>query len=63
MIFSRIVKMARMVIAIMLFSGRRIAKDCRALSVRYQRLARRANRNATTVATGCIAAYIGAIDK
>lgn len=55
--------MIRMIIAIMLISGRQIAKDCRALSVRYQRLARRADCNATAIAASGIAAYIGVIDK
>ena len=40
-----------------------VAKDCRAFSVRYQRLARRADCNATTIATSGIAAYIRAVYK
>ena len=40
-----------------------VAKDRRAVGVRYQRLARRADCNATTIATSGIGAYIGAIDK
>ena len=40
-----------------------VAKDRRAFGVRYQRLARRADCNATTIATSGIGTYIGAIDK
>ena len=40
-----------------------VAKDCRAFGVRYQRLARRADCNATTIATSGIAAYIRAVYK
>ena len=46
-----------------LISGRRITKDCRALSVRYQRLARRADCNATAIAASGIAAYIRVVYK
>ena len=52
-----------MIIARMLIIGRLIAEDCRALSVRYQRLARRADCYAAAIAASGIAAYIGAIDK
>ena len=44
-----VVRFTVMVIVIILSAGRQIAKDCRALSVRYQRLARRADCNATTI--------------
>lgn len=46
-----------------LIFGRSITKNRRAVGACHQGLTRRANRNATTVATGRIAAYIGVIDK
>ena len=40
-----------------------VAKDRRAVGVRYQRLARRADRNATAITAGGIAAYILVVYK
>lgn len=58
-----LVSRIRMIFARILITGRRIAKDCRAFSVRYQGLTRWADRNAATIAASGIAAYIRVIYK
>ena len=50
-------------ISILLTASRYIAKDCSAVSVRHQRLARRADCNATAIATGGIAANVRVVYK
>ena len=51
------------IVRVLLISGRSITENRRAVGACHQSLTRRANRNAATVATGLIAAYIGVIDK
>ena len=47
----------------LLSAGRQIAKDCRALSVRYQRLARGADCYAAAIAASGIAANVRVVYK
>ena len=64
-VIYRIVTVDILIIAIciLLIASRCIAKDCSAVSVRHQRLARRADCNATTIATGGIAANVRVVYK